>query len=344
MEIGILGLPQSGKSTLFEIMTSIKSRDMHGETCVRGQAAVPDERFDHLVEIFRPLKVSPAKVPFVDVNAIGERAWDSLRQSLSGVDGLLHVVDGFSTSHVEEVIDRYRQTEDELILSDLLIVENRLERMEKTSKKALSTQDIAQAQLLPNLKAQLEGGKPLRDLGLTADEAHLLRSFSFWSIRPELVVVNTSEDNPGIAVSFKEMTAPAAAPVLGICGLTESELAGLSKEEQKEFLTDLGIEEPAFGRVIRASFALLGRIAYFTCGADEVKSWVIPVGTKAPKAASVIHKDFERGFIKAEVVSFADFQACGSTFAGAKAAGKLRLEGKDYIVQDGDIITFRFNV
>ncbi len=343
MEIGIIGLPQSGKSTLFEIMTSIKSRDMHGDACVRGQATVPDERFDVLVEIFHPLKVSPAKVPFVDVNAVGERAWDALRQSLSGVDGLLHVIDGFSTGDIHDIIGSYHQMEDELILSDLMIVENRLERMVKTSKKALSPQDVAQSQLLPALKEQLDKGKPLRELGLSAEESHLLRSFSFWTIRPELVVVNTAEDDLAVADAFRAQAA-VADPVIGICCLTESELAGLSGEEQKEFLAALDIEEPAFSRIIRASFSLLGRIVYFTCGPDEVKAWVIPAGTKAPKAASVIHKDFERGFIKAEVVSFDDFQACGNTFAGAKAAGKLRLEGKEYIVQDGDIITFRFNV
>ena len=343
MEIGILGLPQSGKSALFEIMTAIKSSEMHGEICVRGQATVPDERFDQLVKIFQPLKVSPAKVPFVDVNAVGERAWDSLRQSLSGVDGLLHVVDGFSTDHVQEIINNYSKMEDELILSDLLIVENRLERMTKTAKKPLTPQDAAQALLLPRLKEQLERGKPLREIGLTAEEIHSLRSFSFWTIRPELVVINTAEDKQNIADTFRTQAA-LAVPVMGICCLTEAELAGLTTEEQGEFLAALGITEPAFGRIIRASFSLLGRIAYFTCGADEVKSWVIPAGSKAPKAAAVIHTDFERGFIKAEVASFSDFQACGSTLAGAKAAGKLRLEGKEYTVQDGDIITFRFNV
>lgn len=343
MEIGIIGLPLSGKSTLFEIMTTIKSSEMHGEVCVRGQATVPDERFDHLVKIFSPLKVSPAKVPFVDVNAVGERAWDSLRQSLSGVDGLLHVVDGFSTAQVQEVINNHSKMEDELILSDLMIVENRLERMAKTAKKPPTPQDTAQALLLPRLKEQLEGGKPLREMGLTAEEVHALRSFSFWTIRPELVVINTAEDRPDLAETFREQAA-LAVPVMGICCQTEAELAGLSAEEQQEFLADLGITEPAFGRIIRAAFALLGRIAYFTCGADEVKSWVIPAGSKAPKAAAAIHNDFERGFIKAEVASFADFQAHGSAFANLKAAGKLRLEGKEYIVQDGDIITFRFNV
>ncbi|HLE17213.1 MAG TPA: DUF933 domain-containing protein [Syntrophales bacterium] len=343
MEIGILGLPRSGKSALFEIMTSIKSCDMHGEACVRGQAAVPDERFEHLVKIFQPAKVSPAKAPFVDVNAVGERAWDSLRQSLSGVEGLLHVIDGFSANNVGDIVTRYHQVEDELVLSDLMIVENRMERLAKTSKKALSPQDIAQAQLMPKLKEQLERGKPLRELSFTPEELHSLRSFSFWSIRPELVVINTGETNMAMADAFREQTVQSV-PVMGICCLTEAELAALLPEEQKEFLADLGIKEPAFGRIIRASFQLLGRIAYFTYGADEVKSWVIPAGSKAPRAASVIHNDFERGFIKAEVVSFDDFLTCGSSIAGAKAAGKLRLEGKDYVVKDGDIITFRFNV
>lgn len=343
MEIGIPGLPRSGKSTLFEIMTGIKSREMHGENYVRGQATVPDERFDHLVEVFQPAKVSPAKVPFIDVNAVGERAWDSLRQSLSGVDGILHVVDGFSVSGVGESISLYHQLEDEMALSDLMIVENRMERLAKTSKKALSQLDLSQAQLMPKLKEQLEKGKPLRELSLAPEESYSLRSFSFWTIRPELVVINAAEDNLSLVDAFQEQAA-LSVPVMGICCLTEAELAGLPQAEQKEYLAAIGVEEPAYGRIIRASFSLLGRIVYFTYGPDEVKSWVIPAGTKAPRAASVIHNDFERGFIKAEVVSFEEFKACGSAMSAVKAAGKMRLEGKDYIVRDGDIITFRFNV
>ena len=343
MEIGILGLPGSGKSSLFEIMTGIKSSLMHGEVYVRGQATVPDERFDHLVEIYHPLKASPAKVPFIDVNAQGERAWASLRQSIGGVDALLHVVDGFSSVNVREIINRYRQVEDELVLSDLLIVENRLERQSKTSKKSVSSQDLAQARLMPRLKEGLEQGHPVREIELTPEEILSLRSFSFWTIRPELVVINTAEDTLSLAEDFKQQAA-LSVPVLGICCRAEAELLGLSREEQREFLADMGVDEPAFSRIIRASFSLLGRIVFFTYGADEVKSWVIPAGSQAPRAAAAIHNDFERGFIKAEVGSFADFKACGSTMAGVKAAGKFRLEGKEYVVQDGDIITFRFNI
>ena len=343
MEIGILGLPQSGKSTLFEIMTGVRSREMHAETCVRGLATVPDARFDRLVEIFKPVKVSPAKVPFSDVNAVGEKAWDAVRQSLSGAEGLCHVVDAFTASGVPEILGRYRKLEDELILADLMIVENRLERLAKMAKKPMTPQDALHAHVLPRLKEQLEGGKPLRELSLTEEERHGLKSFSFWTIRPELVVVNTPEENPAIADAFVK-EAGLSVPVIGICCAIEAELMALPPEDRKEFLDTLGITEAAFGRVIRAAFALLGRISYFTVGEDEVKAWVIPAGTKAPKAAGVIHNDFERGFIKAEVIGYEEFIACGGSHAAAKTAGKLRLEGKEYIVQDGDIINFRFNV
>jgi len=343
MEIGIIGLPQSGKSTLFEIMTGVRSREMHAETCVRGLAAVPDARHDRLVEIFKPERVSPAKVPFSDVNAVGEKAWDAVRQSLAGADGLLHVVDAFTAADVPEILGRYRSLEDELALADLMIVENRLERLAKMAKKPMTPLDVFHLQVLPRLKGQLEAGRPLRELALSEEERHGLRSFSFWTIRPELVVVNTPEENPAVADAFIR-EAGLLVPAIGICCAIEAELMALPPEERQEFLDSLGIAEAAFGRVIRAAFTLLGRIVYFTVGEDEVKAWIIPQGWKAPRAAGVIHNDFERGFIKAEVIGFEEFIACGGTNAGAKAAGKLRLEGKEYVVKDGEIITFRFNV
>lgn len=341
--MGILGLPQSGKSTLFEIMTGVKSSLSHSEIVVRGQASVPDERFDKLVEIYKPVKVSPAKVPFVDVHAVGEHPWDAVRQNLSGTDGILHIVDGFSLPDIQLSLEAYRKLEDELILSDLLIIEKKVEKLSKMPKKAISPQETAQNDLLPGLQKCLEAGKPLRAAGLTPAEVIALRSFSFWTIKPELVVVNVAEDNLSFTDKFAA-AAKLAEPVMGICCKIEAELAGLDAADQKEYLDSMGIAEPAFGRIIRAAFSLLGRISFFTVGDDEVKAWVIPKETKAPKAAGAIHNDFERGFIKAEVMHYDDFMASGGSAASVKSAGRLHLEGKEYIVRDGDIITFRFNV
>jgi ribosome-binding ATPase YchF (GTP1/OBG family) len=279
----------------------------------------------------------------VDVHASGEKAWQTVRQTLAGVDGLLHVVDGFSAADVRETVGRWRRLEDELILSDLQVVENRGERLRKIPRKALGPLELLQADLLPRLQEQLEEGKPLREAGLTPEEMAALRSFSFWTLRPELVVLNLAEGNMQTLEEFRQ-EAGLKDPVIGICGKLEAEMLELPEEEQADFLEALGLEEPAFTRIIAASFAMLGRIRYFTVGEDEVKAWVIPAESRAPRAAAAIHKDFERGFIKAEVVGYEDFIACGGALAAAKAAGRLRLEGKDYVVQDGDIVTFRFNV
>ncbi len=343
MEIGIIGLSQSGKSTLFEIMTGVSSREVFGEPAVRGIAAVPDARFTELVARFNPRKVSPAQVPFTDTNAVGENAWDAIRQHLGSADGLLHVVDAFTANDPAEVIARFRKLQDELILSDLVIVERRLERLLKIPKTALKPDEARHAQLLPRAKELLEAGRPLGEMTLSAEDEHALRSFSFWTLRPQLLVVNVREDNPSFADEVAGIVGQAT-PVIGICGMMEAEIAQLPPQDRASFLESLGVREPAFERIIRTAFALLGRICYFTVGEDEVKAWVIPGGSAAPRAAAAIHKDFERGFIKAEVVSYDDFIACGGTLAAAKSAGKLRLEGKEYIVKDGDIISFRFNV
>ncbi|MBI2092590.1 MAG: redox-regulated ATPase YchF [Deltaproteobacteria bacterium] len=343
MEIGILGAAQSGKSALFQIMTGIDSRAVFGEPYVKGVAKIPDARFAKLAEIFKPAKVSPATIPFIDVNASDKDAWAAIRQNLSGVDGILHIIDAFTNDNADELVKRYRTLEDELAFSDLVIIENKLSRVSKTPQKSLKPEEAVQAKILPKAKELLESGKPLREMSFSPDEIAALRSFSFWTQRPELVVLNVKEGSKGVADLFNAK-AKLMPPAIEICCQIEAEIAALPAAEQKDFLASMGIETPAFEKIIRAAFSLLGKICYFTVGEDEVKAWVVPAGSTAPKAASAIHKDFERGFIKAEVVSYEDFIACGGTLSSAKSSGKLRLEGKGYIVKDGDIISFRFNV
>ncbi len=343
MEIAIIGLPQSGKSTLFEIMTGVASREKFGEPTVRAVARVPDPRFDELVKIFKPRKISPATVPFIDINAAGEDAWANLRKLAGDAAGILHIVDGFTKKSQDEMVAAYRKLSDELTISDLAIIEHKIERLTKISKAHLKPEDAMHAALLPRLKEALEGGLALRDLKLTDEEHKSLRGFTFWTIKPELIVLNTNEEAESIADSFVAST-KTSSPVIDIACQIEMEISHLPPAERVPFLKEMGIPEPAFEKIIRTAFRLLDRIWYYTVGEDEVKAWVIPAGSTAPKAASAIHKDFERGFIKAEVVSYDDFMASGKSIASARSAGKLRLEGKEYIVQNGDIISFRFNV
>ncbi|PIR17886.1 MAG: redox-regulated ATPase YchF [Deltaproteobacteria bacterium CG11_big_fil_rev_8_21_14_0_20_49_13] len=348
MEIGIIGSSQSGKSTIFQIMTGVNSREIFGERFVKGTANIPDARFEKLVEIFKPAKVSPAVVPFTDVNLSGKEAWDKARNGLSGADGFLHIIDAFTTQDVAELAKSYRSLTDDLILADLIVVENRLERLQKT-KASVKPEDAIHAKVLPHAKELLENGKLLRELKLSQDEFNSLKGFTFWTIRPELVVLNIAEDIPHDVIAsaseaISSMHSGNTSNIINICCQIELEIAALPPAERGEFLASMNIKEPAFERIIKASFASIGRMFYFTVGEDEVKAWVVPTNSTAPKAASAIHKDFERGFIKAEVVGYDDFINCGGTLAGAKQAGKFRLEGKEYIVKDGDIINFRFNV
>lgn len=343
MEIAILGKQQSGKSTLFEIMTGVKSKEMFGEQFVRAVAKVPDERFDKLVEIFKPAKVTPASIPFVDVNAAQENAWNQARQSLGSCDAILHIVDMFTSSDIDKAVKDFRELEDELILSDLVIIEKRLERLNKVPKAALKGDDIIHAKVLPPIKDILESGKALRNETFSKEEEASLKSFSLWSQKPLLVVLNTSENTGNVSEQFLKASGFSGS-ALSICCKVEAEIAELPNDDRKSFLESLGIARPAFESVIQSSFQLLQRIYYFTVGEDEVRAWIIKDGSTAPQAAAAIHKDFERGFIKAEVVSYTDFISTGASIQSAKSAGKLRLEGKEYIVKDGDIINFRFNV
>ncbi len=343
MEIGILGGKQSGKSTLFKIMTKVDSSQIFGEQFVRGVARVPDGRFDKLVDIFKPKKVSPANVTFVDVNVSGENAWTQLRQNLASVDGFLIVVDAFTSDSVSELVKRYKQIEDEQVLSDLVVIENRLERLAKTAGKQGKPEDQLHLKILPEAKKMLESGKPLRDMKLSNEEMATMRGFTFWTLRPVVIVLNAAEGAKLDEAAFcKE--AQVSLPVISICAQIEAEIAQLEKEDQAEFMASLGISVPAFELIIQTAFGMTGSMCYFTVGEDEVKAWVVAVGATAPRAAAAIHKDFERGFIKAEVIGYEDFINLGGTIAAVKAAGKYRLEGKEYIVKDGDIINFRFNV
>ena len=343
MEIAVLGLKQSGKSALFQIMTGINSAEVYGEPTVHGIAKVPDERFDHLVNIFKPAKVTPASIPFTDVNVQGEKGWDDVRGKISGCDSIIHIVDCFTThTHdAAEMRKRYRTLESELIFSDLMIVERRIERLAKIPANTLKPDETIQLKILPSIKDHLEAGKPLRNLEFSKDELHAIKNFSFWSQRPELVVLNTAEGMDDPTEEFKSCT---KSPLITICCNIEAEVAQLHEHERVEFLESLVIQTPAFEKIVQTAFHQLGRIYCFTVGEDEVRAWIVRQGSTAPQAAAVIHKDFERGFIKAEVVAYDDFITCGETLAGAKSQGKQRLEGKEYIVKDGDIISFRFNV
>lgn len=343
MEIAIVGGARSGKSTLFRIMTGVNSAEMFGEQTVVGVSHVPDARFTELVHIFKPKKSTPATVPFVDVNAFGEGGFEELKAKISASDGFIHVVDSFTTESAPEMAKRYKKLADEFIISDLVVVEKRIERLEKLSRNAFGPDEIIQQKIMPTLKAHLEKGLPIRELQLSEAELDALRGFAFWSQRPELIVLNTSEGAKDVSAEFKK-EAQTNSPVISICCLVESEIAELPPEERKSFLDSMGIETPAFETIIRNAFSMLGRICYFTVGEDEVRAWVIKKDSDAPKAACAIHKDFGRGFIKADVVSYNDFMSSGKSLAAAKSSGKLRLEGKDYIVEDGDIISFRFAV
>lgn len=344
MEIGILGAAQSGKSTLFQIMTGHKGgAAIFEEGFISAMASVPDGRFDRLVDIFKPKKVTPATVAFVDTCTSGEETKEKVRSKLQTADGLIFVVDAFTENNPVKVAQNFKNHFDDLILQDLVTTENRIERLAKLGKAAIKPEEKLQSEIFPQCKVTLEAGKPISSMKLSPEQENALRGFSLWTIKPVLVCVNCSEGNLAITEGVaKALDAPV--PVIGISCQAELEISELPKADRREFLDSMGIKEPAFEKIIRQAFLMTGRMFYFTVGEDEVRAWVIPSKSTAPRAAAAIHKDFERGFIKAEVASFDEFMANGGTLAAVKAAGKLRLEGKDYIVKDGDIISFRFNV
>jgi ribosome-binding ATPase len=356
MKTGIIGLPQVGKTSLFKILTKVAVED-HGYSREAhiGVAKVPDDRLDRLAALFNPKKLIHATVEYADVAAISQEALKetALLASLRNVDALIHVLRAFENEAVAHVgtIDPARDAKNlefDLMLSDLTQVEKRLERLEKDLKKMRTADLEKENALLLRCKAALEAEKPLRELEMSADEKKLIRGFMFLSQKPVLYAVNLSEsttlgDDLAAAAQKYRLTELAAHPGAGLtafCGRVEAELAEMDDEEAREFLASYGLSESGLVRLIRRSYELLGLISFFTVGEDECRAWTVPANSRAQEAAGAIHSDLEKHFIRAETIHWDTLLAAGSE-AAARAQGTLRLEGKDYLVQDGDVLHIR---
>ena len=364
MKLGIVGLPNVGKSTLFNALTNAGAESANYPFCTIepnvGVVAVPDKRMDVLAEMYNPEKYTPAVIEFVDIAGLvkgaskGEGLGNKFLSHIREVDAILHVVRCFEDDniiHVDGSIDAMRDLETinlELIFSDMEILERRMDRVKKAMKgdKSLATE----LEVLERVYAALEAGKCARTLELTADELAMIAEANLLTMKPIIYVANVSEDEAGseptdnaMYNSLKAHAASENAEVIAICAGIEAEIAELSDDEKAMFLEELGISESGLDRLIKKSYSLLGLISYLTAGPKEVRAWTIVKGTKAPQAAGKIHSDFERGFIRAEIVSFDDMMKCGSVNA-AKEQGLMRSEGKEYVIADGDIVLFRFNV
>jgi GTP-binding protein YchF len=356
MKTGIIGLPQVGKTSLFKILTKAKLEERaHSRQEHIGVARVPDERLQKLSDLYSPKKTTFASVEFVDVAAIGQEALKetAFLASLRQVDALIHVLRAFEDESIPHVgpVDPLRDiknVEFDLMISDLTQVEKRLERLEKDLKKG-RTQDLEREQaLLLRSKESLEKEQPLRELEMTNEEKKLIKGFMFLSQKPILYALNIGESTTlgtdlEAAVSRFKLEEVAHRPNAGataICGKVEAELAEMDDEEAAEFLGSYGLHESGLVRLIRKSYELLGLISFFTAGEDECRAWTIPLGSKAPQGAGAIHSDLEHHFIRAETIRWDALLEAGSE-AAARSKGTLRLEGKEYIVQDGDVMHIR---
>ena len=357
MKIGLVGLPKSGKTSLFNLLTGSSVATSSFGTA-RGEmhagiARVPDARVDRLTAMFKPKKTTFATFEVVDLAgfAKGERQGLEAKE-FRNADALLHVVRAFADAAgtAADPAGDIDDLETELILADLEVVERRLERLEAQLKKKRTDADTHEQTILLKVKPALEAGRPIRAMGLSDDETRALRGFTFLSQKPILHCLNLSEKeiarSQGLAAGFGlEAVAQRPATRLGwVSAVIEAEVGQLEGPEQAAFLADLGLTEPAIRRILEDCYALLGLISFFTVGEDEVRAWSIPRSTRAQDAAGAIHSDIARGFIRAEVVGYDDLLAVDGSMAAARERGRLRLAGKDYEVQDGEICHFRFNV